>query len=128
LVSPNSKVKILQVSILITNDREIKALNKKYRRKNRATDVLSFTARDAVGPLYSLGDIVISLETTLRQAKALDINPNQELLRLIIHGLLHLLGYEHVNTATKTAAKMRALEEIIYKRYRKQSKRFFTIA
>ncbi len=68
-----------------------------------------------------LGEIVISLDTTIRQAKEYDVNPYQELLRLLIHGLLHLAGYDHEGVSKKAATEMKSLEERIYRRYLKEA-------
>ncbi len=109
------------LSIMIVGDRAIRTLNRDYRKTDRATDVLSFAQledRDADGPADSggtgfqgvngaphagtagrpgliLGDVVISVETALRQARARRVAPAARLRALLIHGLLHLLGYDH---------------------------------
>ncbi len=106
-----------ELSILFTTDREIKKLNSSYRGKHKPTDVLSFPLREGVGGKIAgntLGDIVISLETTKRQAKELGVTIKEELLRLLIHGLLHLLGYDHERVSPAKARKMRAQEERLF--------------
>ncbi len=80
------------VSILLCADARITALNRKYRGLDRPTDVLSFPRGDA-GALS--GDIAISLETLARNAAAYGVTRNEELKRLVIHGLLHLAGMDH---------------------------------
>jgi len=92
----------VEVSILFVNDRAIRRLNRDYRRKDRPTNVLAFAMRDgegkppdvAEGPEH-LGDVVISLETTAREASVYGRRTEEHLLILLIHGLLHLLGYDH---------------------------------
>lgn len=86
-----------RVSVLFTGDEEIARVNRRMRQTPRPTDVLSFPAGDdspAPGPLH-LGDIVVSIETAARQARARDIPVDREVLTLLLHGFLHLLGYDH---------------------------------
>lgn len=78
------------VTIAILPDRHVKALNRKYRRKNAGTDVLSFS-----GAGNYLGDIAISLGIAQKQAKMLGHSLGTEFRVLALHGLLHLLGYDH---------------------------------
>jgi probable rRNA maturation factor len=81
------------VAVLLTGDQAIRTLNRKYRRIDKATDVLSFPAADiAQGPV---GDLVISLETALRQAGERGHSLEMEIKVLLLHGLLHLSGYDH---------------------------------
>lgn len=82
-----------EVSILLTDNNEIKDLNNEYRNIDKATDVLSFPMEDDV----LLGDIVISLEKAKEQAPIFNNSYKEEILRLLIHGLLHLIGYDHIN-------------------------------
>lgn len=101
-----------ELSILLTDDREIHKLNLAYRGKDKPTDVLSFPLdEDAARVQGMLGDVVISLPTAKRQARALKVSPREELLRLLVHGTLHLLGYDHENVPARTAARMRKTEE-----------------
>jgi probable rRNA maturation factor len=83
-----------ELSILFTGNAEIKKLNMLYRKKNKPTDVLSFPAATGPGP-ETLGDIVISLPVAKAQAKSAGWQLEKELIFLLIHGLLHLLGYDH---------------------------------
>ena len=75
-------------------DREIHALNRQYRGKDKPTDVLSFPLADTLQPAL-LGDVIISLETAARQAQRRGHSLREELQTLLIHGILHLLGYDH---------------------------------
>jgi probable rRNA maturation factor len=95
-----------EVSILLTTDEEIKELNTKYRSKERATDVLSFPMNDP----ELLGDVVISIERARDQARRYGCSEYYELSRLLVHGTLHLLGYDHENGG-RQAAKMKRKEE-----------------
>jgi len=88
----------VEVSLLLTDDKRIHELNKQYRNVDRPTDVLSFSQiaggtppRCAAGPL---GDIVISVETAVRQAEEMNKVFDDEMDLLAGHGLLHLLGYD----------------------------------
>jgi len=87
-----------ELSLLLTDDAEICQLNKTYRDRDHATDVLSFPQdEDAVNESGDtlLGDVVISVETAARQAEEHHLSFNEELILLAIHGILHLLGYDH---------------------------------
>ena len=83
------------LDIYITSDEEIKELNKSYRQKNKPTDVLSFNINEFVGDYYYLGEIVISYETAQRQALEYEASIEQEITRLLVHGIVHLMGYDH---------------------------------
>lgn len=111
----NEKLKTdAELCIAISNDEQIRELNKDYRDKDAATDVLSFPANDIAAPLADelkngfepeisesgaifLGDIVISLDTAKRQALEYDNTLVEELCFLAVHGCLHLLGYDHID-------------------------------
>ena len=87
-----------ELSLLLTDDLEIQSLNRQYREIDRPTDVLSFPQdEDAVNETGDtlLGDVVISVETAARQAKDHHLSFNEELILLAIHGILHLLDYDH---------------------------------
>ncbi len=80
------------VSVLLTGDDAIRTLNRKYRRKDQATDVLSFPAVDGAA---IAGDLAISLETASQQAREHGHTLEMEIKVLLLHGLLHLAGYDH---------------------------------
>jgi probable rRNA maturation factor len=87
-----------EVSIVLTNDSNIHELNRKYRGVDRPTDVLAFSQLEDIEILpeevpVPLGDIVISVETAVRQAKEHCHSLEEELDLLVVHGVLHLLGY-----------------------------------
>lgn len=93
-----------EVCLSLTDDDEILALNRSYADEDHATDVLSFSQREGGAPALAtamdetdapLGDIVISVETAQRQAAAAGHDLLDELLHLSVHGLCHLLGYDH---------------------------------
>ncbi len=81
------------IELILTTDEEIKELNKAYRNKDKATDVLSFPLEDMPG--MPLGSIVISINTAKKGAQEFGHSVNDEIKLLFIHGLLHLLGYDH---------------------------------
>jgi probable rRNA maturation factor len=94
------------VSLLFTNDKEIRELNANYRQKDKPTDVLSFAMHEGEFSEVAgaeLGDIVLSVETTLRQAKAHRKEPMAEATMLLAHGLLHLIGWDHQTDAQEKA-------------------------
>jgi probable rRNA maturation factor len=82
-----------EVGVLLTGDQAIRTLNRKYRRIDKATDVLSFPAAEIAEGVA--GDLVISLETALRQAEERGHSLEMEIKVLLLHGLLHLAGYDH---------------------------------
>jgi probable rRNA maturation factor len=102
-----------EVSVVFTNDARIRILNRQYRRKDKATNVLSFPGKPAekgrFGPL--LGDIVLARETMEKEAAAGHLTLEAHLTHLIVHGFLHLLGYDHEHDAD--AALMERLETVV---------------
>jgi probable rRNA maturation factor len=88
-----------EISILFTDDNNIRKLNQQFRNINQATDVLSFpqdTNEDPITPgEIILGDIAVSLDTAQAQAKEHGLTFKEEIILLLIHGILHLLGYDH---------------------------------
>ena len=86
-----------EISVLLTNDANIRDLNRTHRGKDKPTDVLSFPADDT----EMLGDIAISVETARRQAAEYDAPLQNEVYRLLIHGLLHVLGHDHHEPAER---------------------------
>lgn len=90
------KINHVHVDVTLVSDAEMKKLNRKYRGKNKPTDVLSFGQKDMkIGKTTILGDIIIAKETTTKQAKKAGHPVNSEYAMLAVHGLLHLLGYDH---------------------------------
>src|SRR3954463_13444282 len=85
------------VNVAVTSDARVRALNQRYRRKNFATDVLSFRSggENTTESVPCLGDIVIARGMARRQARAAGHDERTELRILALHGLLHLLGYDH---------------------------------
>ena len=96
-----------ELSVTLTDDEHIHALNKKFRGIDRATDVLSFAFRESDEPevhgadFEILGDVIISLERAKVQAEEFGHSFLREVIFLEVHGLLHLLGYDHVEEAER---------------------------
>jgi probable rRNA maturation factor len=100
-----------ELSVLICDDATIQRLNRQHRGKDRPTDVLAFAMREGPalgGPLELLGDVVISLPTAARQARARRRRLWDEVTLLLAHGLLHLLGYDHRDDAEERAMDQQA--------------------
>jgi probable rRNA maturation factor len=97
--------KLGELSLALVSDGEIQALNRDYRHKDKPTNVLSFPDN---GPAPLLGDIVLALETITREAAEKSILLADHFTHLIIHGFLHLQGYDHQSEAE--AAEMERLE------------------
>jgi probable rRNA maturation factor len=112
--------KKITISLSLVRDRTIKTLNKSFRGKNSATDVLSFIPLDICKTQNGfLGDIIISVDTAKKNAKEQEVTFKEELLRLSVHGVLHLLGYDHeFNAKKKDADKMFDLQEKIINKLR----------
>jgi len=104
----------VELSIALVSDPQIKRLNKLYRNKDKPTDVLSFPIGEKVEDWLILGDIVISVDTAKRQAKELGHSLEEELKRLLVHGLVHLLGYDH-ELGGEEEKKFFELEEFVLK-------------
>ncbi len=103
------------LSVAVVSDARICELNRRYRGVDRPTDVLSFAQEEgeqlagARGEAVELGDVVISAETSERQAAAGGWTHEAEIVRLLLHGFLHLLGYDHEGNEAE-AERMRAEE------------------
>jgi len=97
-----------ELSVVLTNDAQIHELNRDYRHKDRPTDVLAFAMREGeLGDVGNeLGDVIVSVETARRQAASAGHDLLAELTMLLVHGILHLLGWDHQTLATDR--KMRA--------------------
>jgi probable rRNA maturation factor len=85
----------VHVSFLLTSNKKIKELNLKFRKKNKYTNVLSFPMQSNYKNSYCLGDIVLSNETLLREAMDQNVAKYDYLCKMTIHGMLHLLDYDH---------------------------------
>lgn len=106
------------VSIMFTGDEEMAELNLQYRAKSGTTDVLSFSQIEGerlVSETRMLGDIVISTHRATLQAQENGLETEEEILRLLVHGLCHLAGYDHERSSAE-GRKMRAKEKAVLKK------------
>ena len=104
-----------ELSLLLIGDSRMRRLNRRYRGRDAPTDVLAFSLREAGGPASSLlGDVVISLPQASRQARAGRRSLDDELATLLIHGVLHLLGYDH-ERGDREARRMHRKEQAIWR-------------
>jgi len=116
-VAPELANPRLSASLLFTSDEEIHALNREWRQRDKATNVLSFPMLEreellglaADGPPELLGDVALAHETCAREAAGKGIPLDHHAAHLIVHGLLHLAGYDH-EISTADAEAMEALE------------------
>ena len=107
-----------ELSVLFVGDRAMRTLNRKYRGKDKTTDVLSFSLREGAFSHIQpevLGDIVIAVPTAARQAGEAGHTLSREIEILLVHGLLHLLGYHH-EQGDDEARKMKRRELQLLKR------------
>jgi len=106
IISRYFKIKDKRVSVGVVDKKEMKKLNKKYRKKDKATDVLSFAGEDDY-----LGEIIICAPMAGKQAEKFNHSFHRELQFLLIHGLLHVLGFEH--KSEKGKRQMEKTQKII---------------
>lgn len=107
-----------ELSIDLVGDGRMRRLNRQYRKKDRATDVLAFAMRESVSPVSALlGDVVISVPTALRQAKEGGRALSEELAWLLVHGVLHLCGYDHERSDAE-ARRMKLREQKVLRSLR----------
>ncbi len=101
-----------ELSVALVGDAEMRDLNRDYRHKDRPTDVLAFPMDPSGRRGSLLGDVVISVDTAVRQAAEIGVDPAVEVRSLLVHGFLHLLGYDHEQSpsaARRMFRKQRAL-------------------
>ena len=99
------------LTLVLADSRYLRRLNRRFRGIDRPTDVISFAlleGRPSPAPSRELGDIYISVPRARRQARQYRVTPREEMARLIVHGLLHLLGYDHIKPTQ--ARRMRGRE------------------
>jgi rRNA maturation RNase YbeY len=105
-----------QVSVSLVGTARMTTLNARYRGKRRPTDVLSFAPPREIGQATGfLGELVICADVLRRQAREVGHRPEQELLVLLVHGLLHLLGYDHERSASANRAMARLEARLLKK-------------
>ena len=112
--------KKVSLTILLSNNKNIKKLNKKFRNKNKATDVLSFPSEKKINIKKSpyIGDIVISYDFMNKPKVSSILEFKNKVAKIFIHGFLHLLGYDHIKL--KDFKVMLIEEEMIYQTIKKK--------
>lgn len=107
-----------EISITFVNDATIQRINKQYLCRDKTTNVISFSLQEGeygnINPAL-LGDIIISVDTAIRDANNGNLSLKEEILFLIAHGMLHLLGYNHENTSRANAMRMRRKEKELFR-------------
>jgi probable rRNA maturation factor len=103
--------KVRSLTVALSDDKRVQALNKRDRRKDKPTNVLSYPS----GEKTFLGDIVLARQTVWREAREQKKTPADHVAHLVVHGTLHLLGYDH-ETSDADAERMEALERRILKK------------
>ncbi|MBM4315101.1 MAG: rRNA maturation RNase YbeY [Deltaproteobacteria bacterium] len=106
-----------ELSLVLVDDEQIREINRTYLNRDRSTNVISFSMGEGefgtINPRL-LGDIVLSAETAARDAAAAGIDQMDEVEFLLIHGLLHLIGYEHENTTPGESRRMKTRERELF--------------
>ena len=112
-----------ELSISIVGDRTMRSINREYLGKDRSTNVISFSLREGeyggISP-YLLGDVIISADTSAREAAQGDMPPFERLCFLLMHGILHLCGYDHERSGEDEAAKMIKKEKELFRILQKE--------
>ena len=97
------------LTVALTDDRRMQALNKRDRRKDKPTNVLSYPSREQ----RFLGDVVLARQTVWREARAQKKTPQAHISHLVVHGTLHLLGYDHQDDSEAEAAVICVNRELV---------------
>lgn len=106
-----------ELSVSIVGDRSMRILNREYLGKDRPTNVISFSMQEGeFGSISAglLGDVVISADTAAREAQEAGITFHERLVFLLLHGILHLTGYDHERSGEEEARRMEAKEQEIF--------------
>lgn len=106
-----------ELSIVIVSDDQIREINRDYLQRDKATNVISFAMQEGEGAGLQpalLGDVVISADTAARDAEEAGLPFESELYFLLLHGILHLVGYDHERGTEEEARRMEAKEEEIF--------------
>ena len=105
-----------ELSILIVDDQQIAQLNQEYLNRNGPTNVIAFPMRAGRFPDITpnlLGDVVISIETAFREGQKGDLSMEERFDQLLIHGILHLLGYDHEGTKSEARKMEKKAQELL---------------
>jgi len=120
-----------ELSILLVNDKQIAELNRTWRRKRGPTNVLAFSLRegdDSKMALNLLGDIVISVDTAAREAKKEGISFHSHLQVLLVHGFLHLIGYDHEKSDSEAESMHKKERELLQQFIKKRREKMIKLA
>lgn len=110
-----------ELSISIVGDRSIRVINRMYLAKNCSTNVISFSQQEGGGMASNLlGDVIISADTSAREAEQGGMQSFNRLCFLLLHGILHLCGYDHERSGEEEAAKMEKKEEELFRILKKE--------
>jgi len=112
-----------ELSVSIVGDRAIRRINRDYLAKDRPTNVISFSLQegDCIGITpHALGDVVISADTAAREAEEGNIDTLERLCFLLLHGILHLCGYDHERSGEDEARKMEQKERELFRILKKE--------
>ncbi len=108
-------IEAAEISVALVSDAEIAALNEQYLSHEGPTDVISFHLHDDGEP--PLGDVYVGVEQAARQAAGFGAAADEEVLRLAVHGTLHVLGYEHPDGDDRAASPMFARQELLLREF-----------
>jgi probable rRNA maturation factor len=97
-----------EIAVVLTDNAEMRTLNRTWRGKNAPTNVLSFPASEALGEVPFLGDVVLTYETSLKESREDNLTLSDHVSHLVVHGVLHLLGFDH--QTEEEAERMEAIE------------------
>lgn len=107
------------ITVIIVDNEIIQKINRQFRKKNKPTDVISFAERDMPFPdpakMQRLGDVYVSLEKAWEQYHEYSKSFREEVRRLLVHGILHLLGYDHEKSVREERMMMKKEEEVMKK-------------
>jgi probable rRNA maturation factor len=112
-----------ELSVTIVGDRSIRRINREYLAKDRATNVISFSQQEGHGggmAVDLLGDVIISADTSDREAQAGGLPPFDRLCFLLLHGILHLCGYDHERSGEQEASRMEQKEAELFRILKKE--------
>lgn len=111
------------LSVVLVDDVEIREMNRRYLGRDRVTNVISFPMQEGEGTglnPFLLGDVVISMDTAFRDALEGGVSPESEVYFLLIHGILHLTGFNHENVCEEETQRMEAKEKELFSLVREE--------
>jgi probable rRNA maturation factor len=112
-----------ELSVSIVGDRTIQRINRDYLAKDRPTNVISFSLREGdccTINSHALGDVIISADTAAREAADAGVETGERISFLLLHGILHLCGYDHERSGEAEALRMESKEKVLFRTMRKE--------